>query len=100
MPTNNNIRVVIFKDDDLWVAQCLEYDIDAQARDLKSLEQHLSLTLALEYEESVKVHGAPFAGIEKSPQQYFDMWEEFSRNKFSPESTDEENYRLQRALCA
>lgn len=96
----NTIRVVIFYEEGHWVAQCLEYDIGAQAADLESLEQHLNLTLMLELEESIRVHGKPFEGIDKAPQQYFDMWGKFSRNQFVPEGGTGEDYTLQRALCA
>lgn len=92
------IRVVIFEEDKSWVAQCLEYDIGAQASDIQTLEHYLSLTLKLELEESLRVTGKPFGGIDPAPKQYHDMWDKFSNNQLVPNDAGEHN--LKRALCA
>ena len=34
-----DIRVLLFREDDVWVAQCVEYDIGAQASDLPTLRR-------------------------------------------------------------
>ena len=36
MSTKTPIHVLIAKEGDYWVAQCLEYDIGAQARELSA----------------------------------------------------------------
>ena len=54
------IRVIVFRDANLWVAQCLEYDIGAQAPDLDTLKARLAVTLAVEKATSVELHGTPF----------------------------------------
>ncbi len=36
---SDGIRAVIFQDGDLWVAQCLEYDIGAQAFDVDTVRR-------------------------------------------------------------
>jgi hypothetical protein len=69
------IRVVVFKDDDVWVAQCLEYDIGAQAADIDTLNERLNVVLKAELKESIERHGKPFAGIEPAPQRFHTMWE-------------------------
>lgn len=98
MPTEDKIRVVIFKEDDLWVAQCLEYDIGAQASDVETLGRHLTATLQAELAESARRTGKPFGGIEQAPKQYFDMWEKFEANQMVPEKLD--GHDLRKALCA
>jgi hypothetical protein len=54
------IRAVLFRDGDLWVGQCIEYDIGAQAKTLTELHKKLELTVMLDLQESVKRHGVPF----------------------------------------
>ena len=74
-PVEITIRVVVFKDDDGWVAQCLEYDIGAQADDIDTLNERLSAALKMEFKESVERHGKPFAGIDPAPLRFQTMWE-------------------------
>lgn len=64
-PTSKStLHAVVLREDDQWVAQCLEYDISAQAPTLDELYERFCLTLHLDMEESEKIHGEPFAGIE------------------------------------
>jgi hypothetical protein len=60
---------------DQWVAQCLEYDIGAQADDLDELRLRLMVAIEAERQESIRRHGAPFAGIKPAPYRYYDIWE-------------------------
>ena len=41
MSAADPIRVLLSKEGEYWVAQCLEYDIGAQARDLDQLRKRL-----------------------------------------------------------
>lgn len=74
------IRVIVFSDCDLWVAQCLEYDIGAQAKDLDTLRMRLTVALDLEAAACVEHGKAPFDGIASAPQRFHDMWEHRSRS--------------------
>ncbi len=69
------IRVIIFKDGDLWVAQCLEYDIAAQAGDLDTLRSRLLVTVRAEAEAGVEYNGEAFKGIGPAPRHFHEMWE-------------------------
>ena len=68
------VRVLVFKDDGLWVAQCLEYDIGAQAANLDTLHDRMMVVFKAELKESVERHGKPFAGIDKAPERFHKMW--------------------------
>lgn len=99
-----DIRTVIFKDGELWVAQCLEYDIGVQAGDLNTLQSRLSAALMAEYTESVEANGAPFAGIEPAPEYFHNLWES-STNKLTPKVKpsihgDGREVHVDMALCA
>jgi hypothetical protein len=69
------VRVVVFKDGDSWVAQCLEYDIGAQASSLDELHDRLLVTFFAECEESHARNGEPLKGIDAAPQYFHDMWD-------------------------
>jgi hypothetical protein len=76
----NTIRVIVFKDGDLWVAQCLEYDIGAQAPDIDTLNTRLQVVLNAELKESLERHKTPFAGIPEAPKRFHVMWEHRARS--------------------
>lgn len=61
----DTLRVVLRKESEQWVAQCLEVDICIQAPDLDTLEGRLEV--ALEAED--------LAVLGPAPQYYFDVWE-------------------------
>lgn len=73
MQEQKEIRVITYKDGDLWVAQCLEYDIAAHAADLETLHARLLVALDAEREESVRRNGVPFAGIDPAPARFHEM---------------------------
>lgn len=76
----SKLDVVVFKRDEWWVAQCLQYDIGAQAFTVdnvlyefqRSVVGHLAICLQ---------HGKqPFEGLDAAPEIYW--------NKFNSASTD------------
>lgn len=85
MIDSNQIRVVVFREGDVWVAQCLEYDIGAQAPDLETLHRRLALTVELERRISTERNGKAFAGIDPAPKHFQDMWAKRSGG-FTPKS--------------
>jgi hypothetical protein len=95
----DGIRAVIFQDGDLWIAQCLEYDIGAQAPDLDTLKRRLSLAVEVEQSTSLEVHGKAFAGIDRAPKRFFDMWEKGLR-VFATKPEMGGQFGLNLALCA
>jgi hypothetical protein len=97
------IRVIAFKDGDQWVAQCLEYDIAAQAADLETVHARLMMALDAERAESMRLHDKPFAGIDPAPQHFLDMWSRRS-GVFNPRRPSDLKadgcVALDMALCA
>ena len=79
MIDSESIRVVVFQDGDKWVAQCLEYDIGAQADDTDKLLALFTAVLAAEMDESTRRHGRAFAGINAAPPHFQAMWDKRSR---------------------
>jgi hypothetical protein len=103
--TQMRIRAILFRDSDLWVGQCIEYDIGAQAKTLTELHKKLELTVMFELHESLKRHGVPFKGIDPAPGRFADMWNK-QAGEFKPVSdvashkTASPEVGLELALCA
>jgi hypothetical protein len=67
MMMENAVRVLIFKQEDLYVAQCLEHDIAVQADDITTLKKRFETAMCCE--------GDDLANIEPAPQSFFDSWD-------------------------
>ena len=76
--SDDAIRVVIYREDGAWIAQCLEYDIYARADSLDAVRGRLLATLSAETDFAQSNGRQPFAGIEPAPQHYQAMWDERS----------------------
>jgi hypothetical protein len=74
MSAADPIGVLLSKEGDHWLAQCVEYDIGAQARDLGELRKRLLIAVRAERDESLRRHGKPFAGIGPAPRHFHDLW--------------------------
>jgi hypothetical protein len=61
------LRIVAFRDGDAWVAQCLEYDISAQAPDLQILVRRMNDVIEAEAAFTLEKRGERFAGIDPAP---------------------------------
>ena len=95
--SDGGIRIIVFRDGDSWIAQCLEYDICAQASDLDELRSRIAATIEAERDFSRQSGKKPFEGIAPSPKHYFDMWEKRSTFTSGPE---EVGGKVELALCA
>lgn len=69
------LRAVVFKEGDVWLAQCIEYDICAQAATVEEVKERLLATLACECESTMATGGAPFSGIDPAPVGFERLWE-------------------------
>jgi hypothetical protein len=70
------IRAVLFQEEGWWVAQCLDYDIAAQARTqadlLYELERILIGYLVISSEKGLR----PFERLPQAPRRYWVMYEQ------------------------
>ncbi len=69
------IRAIIYREGDVYVGQCLEYDIAAQAADLELLLDKLELTVEAEFATCEERGGEPRECISPAPNYYHDLWE-------------------------
>ena len=68
------IRAVIFYEGDRWVAQCLDVDIAAQAKDQRDLGYELGRMLVGRIMASEKLGTEPFEGLPPAPKRYWDLF--------------------------
>lgn len=100
MSGSRGVRVIVYQDSGMWVAQCLEYDIGAQASNLDTLHVRLAVALEAERQMSLEASGQPFAGIGPAPQRFHEMWEQRS-GEFRPSRPSKtSDISLDMALCA
>lgn len=71
----SGIRVIAYRDGDVWVAQCLEYDISAQGADFQTAMRRLTATVNIECQHTRRTHGEAFASIEPAPEHFERMFE-------------------------
>ncbi len=96
MAISKPIRVVVFKGEEHWVAQCLEHDICTQASDLDTLRDRIEQTIAAEH-ELCSSKGRDLSSIPAAPDHFFRMWDK--RSEFDKSgSSDGVTYEM--ALCA
>jgi len=71
----HEIRAIIFREGDVYVGQCLEYDIAAQAPDLDSLLDRLELAVEAEFATCEEQACAPHKCISPAPVYYHQLWD-------------------------
>jgi len=69
------VSAVLFQDGEWWCAQCLEYDIAAQAPTLSELRYELGRVLAAHVAASEELGQDPFETMSAAPQKFWDMFE-------------------------
>lgn len=84
----STLRIVAFKEGDIWVAQCLEHDVCAQASDLDTVRSRIEMALQAE---------SPLESLPQAPAHFFELWDRKSDFKKNGKS-DGMEYEM--ALCA
>lgn len=98
MSTEQKIRVIMYREEEKWVGQCLEYDIRVQADTTEKLTRYLDLAINATMEDSLERHGKPFANIDPAPKRFQDLWE---KRASTIQPRDElPKHNLSFALCA
>jgi hypothetical protein len=70
------IQAVLFQEEGWWVAQCLEYDVAAQARTRSDLLYELERILVGHFLISAEKGRQPFERLQKAPRRYWVMYEQ------------------------
>ena len=70
------LNILVFKEGDWWVAQCLEYDIATQAKTLHDIQYEFSRVLIGQVVASIEQNLVPFEGLPAAPKQYWKMFKQ------------------------
>lgn len=73
------LDLLIFKEADWWVAQCLNYDIAAQARTIPDVQYEIQRMLVGRIVMAEKLGIDPFEGVSPAPNMYFEMLKDANR---------------------
>jgi len=69
------LSVLFMEGDGVWSAQCLEYDIAAQAKTLNDLFYEMERVLVSQLALDEELGRKPFEGIARAPRKYWDAFE-------------------------
>jgi hypothetical protein len=67
------MRLLIFKEDEWWVAQCLEYDIAAQAKTLNDVQYEIQRVLVGRMFVASQFKIEPFEDVPPAPAWYKEL---------------------------
>jgi hypothetical protein len=72
--TERRIRTVLFQESGRWVAQCLDVDIAAQAKNEDDLAYELGRIIVSHVVASEHLGVEPFVNLPPAPRRYWDMF--------------------------
>ena len=75
MTDRETLRILVIRDGEMLVAQCLEHDICTQAEDIDQLQERMEKLIDLERVESAERTGQDFGDIEAAPEEFHNMWD-------------------------
>jgi len=85
MSERKALRIVVYKEEDQYIAQCVDYDICTQAADMESLRDRMDCLVELEITESEKSGQE----LDPAPERFHKMWE-----NQTPASINSHDYKL------
>jgi len=103
MAKDTTVRAIVFREGDQLVAQCLEYDIGAQASDPETLHERLVMTLYAECMTRGGSEADPFPGIDPAPEYFQQLWDNCNYEltpKKAPARLHSKGPSIRMALCA
>jgi hypothetical protein len=85
--TVGHIRAVLFEDETGgWSAQCLDYDMTAQAPTFLDLQDELIHVLVTHIAACAQLGREPFSEIKQAPQRFWELFDEGLRVESRPSS--------------
>jgi hypothetical protein len=93
--TVGHIRAVLFEEETGgWSAQCLEYDITAQAQTFLDLQDELMRVLVTHIAACAQLGREPFSEIKEAPQRFWELYDRGLRVESRPTSFTCANIRV------
>jgi hypothetical protein len=75
MSADTRIRVVLYTQGSVWIAQALEYDITTQHKTINGSIKRMLDTIVDTYKITLEEFGEPFAGIKPAPVRFHEMFD-------------------------
>jgi hypothetical protein len=69
------LHAVLFEDRGWWVAQCLEHNLTASAKDPQELQRKLQNVLKVQMEADLEAGRAPFSTLPPAPRRFWTMFQ-------------------------
>lgn len=85
MTNEQTLTIFIAREGEVYVAQCIEYDICAQASDMDTLFTRMTGLINAESEEGKRRTGRPFGDLPPAPSFYADAAARVQSSVRSPE---------------
>lgn len=99
----SRIRAVVFREEDWWIIQILEYDLATQVRRLEDVPSEFRRLLIAQIAGNVAMGVEPFHGFSKAPKRFWEMYER-ARTLVDPtplaEAEDEISAQFEARLAA
>jgi len=73
-----DLRVIVYREGELYIAQGIDHDIATQAPDITTLLERLDLTIDAECAMSRDRGDQPFVGIPPAPNYFHTLWDQRS----------------------
>ena len=68
MTEEQHLRIIVTREDGMFVAQCLEFDICTQARDFDTLRERMDFLIAVELGDGQH--------LDSAPERFHKMWDD------------------------
>jgi hypothetical protein len=95
-----HIRVIVYREGDVYVAQCLEHDIATQGPDIPAALERLDLTIDAECAISKEAGGQAFDNIPSAPNYFRTLWDKRSMTLTHVHMPVGHQYKMEVALAA
>ena len=69
-----NVSVLLFREEDTWIAQGLEYDIAASGNSLATAKEAFAKTFAGQVVVDLSNGDQPLSGFAKAPKNFWDLF--------------------------
>ena len=73
------MRVLLLKEESVWIAQCLEYDIAVQGATVAAAQDAFVRTFAGQIAVALHHGEEPLATFQRAPEHYWDLFNEAQR---------------------
>jgi hypothetical protein len=75
MRPSHLFHAVFFEDRGWWVAQCLERNLTASAKDPRELPKKLETVLKVQLEADLKAGMPPFSALQPAPRRFWRLFQ-------------------------